>query len=239
MRFERYDRIVEHYALMWPHLVPGYVPIMSAMLDVVRVRDRKPSTVVDVGCGTGTAIAAIAPACNQDGTVTLVDGSTSMLEVAKRLVGDHTRMAVVGDFTQQEVISKVFLPDTYDLVVCSFALHHLEDADKRLVIEHLARSMQSDALLLLADEVVADRPHGWDVTARIRARFIEGNLKDGRISPTFWQLETSIPTELRLPFRPARIDDLTSWMARAGLAVSCPVSLFGSALMVGIKPPPA
>ena len=36
LSFERYDLIVEHYPAMWPMLVPGYVPICNAMLDVVR-----------------------------------------------------------------------------------------------------------------------------------------------------------------------------------------------------------
>ena len=35
MGFERYDLIAAHYPTMWPLLVPGYVPIINAMLDVI------------------------------------------------------------------------------------------------------------------------------------------------------------------------------------------------------------
>ena len=55
------------------------------------------------------------------------------------------------------------------------------------------------------------------------------------ISKEFWELETTLPAEEQLPFLPCRIDDLASAMARAGLAVSCPLVVFGSALLVGEK----
>jgi hypothetical protein len=70
---------------------------------------------------------------------------------------------------------------------------------------------------------------------RVRARIIQEHLEAGHISREFWELETSLPAEEQLPFLPSRIDDLTSTMAHAGLAVSCPLVVFGSALLVGLK----
>ncbi|MEO0815356.1 MAG: hypothetical protein AAFY60_21025, partial [Myxococcota bacterium] len=63
MRFDRYDRIVEYYPTMWPLLVPGYTAILGAMRDIVRARDTAPTALLDVGCGTGNATIAVAPAC--------------------------------------------------------------------------------------------------------------------------------------------------------------------------------
>jgi tRNA (cmo5U34)-methyltransferase len=236
MRFDRYDRIVEHYPAMWPLLVPGYLPILNAMVDVLGARGSSPKYVLDLGCGPGTATVAVAPACDAAGQVTLADGSAAMLQAARQLVQKYVHDAVLGDFTQPDVADRLFRPRIYDLVVASFALHHIADADKQRTLERVADSLVPGGLLLLADEVATDRPAGWDVVERVRARVIGNNLAGGRISPAFWAIETSLPPELHLPFRPARIDDLTSWMARAGLAVSCPVVVFGAALLLGVKP---
>ena len=236
MDFGRYDRIVQHYRAMWPLLVPGYLPILDAMLNVVLARSSRVCELLDLGCGPGSATAAVAPACDPQAQVTLVDGSAAMLQAAGTLAPTHLRFSIVGDFTRSEVAERVFTTSRYDLIVCSFALHHLTDPDKRMTVERAAAALVPGGLLLLADEVATDRPGGWDVIERVRARSIASHLAAGRIDPLFWQLETALPGNLRLPFLPARIDDLTSWMARAGLAVSCPVALFGSALLIGLRP---
>jgi SAM-dependent methyltransferase len=234
--FERYDRIVDHYPAHWPLLVPGYLPILNAMLDVVMARRARPREILDLGCGPGSATLAVASACDPVANVTLVDGSRGMLRAAESIVTTHMRSAVHGDFTTEAIADWIFVPNRYDLVLCSFALHHMPDSVKRSVLERVALTLAPGGLLLLADEVATERPAGWDVVERVRAHIIENHLASGRISPAFWQIETSLPPELRLPFTPARVDDLTSWLARGGLAVSCPVSVFGSALLIGVKP---
>jgi tRNA (cmo5U34)-methyltransferase len=234
--FERYDRIVDHYPAHWPLLVPGYLPILNAMLDVVMARRTRPREILDLGCGPGSATFAVASACDPAANVTLIDGSRAMLRAAESIVTTHVRAAVHGDFTTEAIADWVFVPNRYDLVLCSFALHHMPDPVKRSVLERVALTLAPGSLLLLADEVATERPAGWDVVERVRAHIIENHLASGRISPAFWQIETSLPPELRLPFTPARVDDLTSWLARGGLAVSCPVSIFGSALLIGVKP---
>lgn len=236
MSFERYDRIVEHYPAMWPLIVPGYLPILNAMLDVVRAASYRPAEVLDLGCGPGSATVAVASACDPDGRVTLVDGSAEMLDSAQSLVQSNVRDIVLGDFTQAATIVRVFEAGFYDLVLCSFALHHVDDESKRQTLEHVAQCLAPGGFCLVAEEIAAERPGGWELIERIRARFIDGHLQAGRISKAFWELETSLPENAQLPFVPPRIDDLTSWMAASGLAVSCPVKIFGSALMVGVKP---
>lgn len=236
MRFDRYDRIVNFYPTQWPLIIPGYVPILNAMVDIVHARNVRPRELLDVGCGPASATVAVAPACDPEGHVTLVDGSDGMLQSAQSVLSSYVRSAVHGDFTTPEIVQRAFTPATFDLVLASFALHHINDQLKRQAIENMANAMMPGGLLLLADEVVADRPLGWDVVERIRSRVMTNNLAGGRMHPTFQALETSLPQRLHLPFLPARIDDFTSWMARAGLAVACPITIFGSALLIGIKP---
>ncbi|MBI3180135.1 MAG: class I SAM-dependent methyltransferase [Deltaproteobacteria bacterium] len=236
MRTARYDRIVDHYPAMWPLLVPGYVPILDAMLEVVRARPERPRRLLDLGCGPGSATVAVAEACDPRGSVVLVDASRKMMEAAKALLGGQVRRAVIGDFTEAKIARQIFEPDSYDLALVSFALHHINDADKRAVLDGLFASLIPGGLLLLADEIAAERPAGWDVVERVRARIIEEHLHQDFITKEFWDAEVNLPEEDRLPFLPCRIDDFTSWLARSGFAVSCPVAVFGSALLVAVKP---
>jgi len=235
MHFERYDRIVEYYPSQWPLIVPGYLPILNAMLDVLQARGVLARDILDLGCGPGSATVAIAAACDPGCHVTLVDGSPGMLRAAELVAQRNVREAILGDFTLPDVRERVFGADRYDLVLASFALHHIPDHDKQQAIEAAAASLVRGGLLILADEIATDRPAGWDVVERVRARAIANHLGAGRIHPGFWALETSLSAELHLPFSPARIDDLTSWMARAGLAVGCPLVHFGAALLLGVK----
>ena len=234
MRFDRYDRIVDHYVGMWPMIVPGYVPILNAMHDVVRCLGSKPQKLLDVGCGPGSATIAVAAASHPEGGVTLIDGSKKMIRAAERILGNHVESVHHGDFTTSEV-DAAFATNAYDLVLCSFALHHHPDRTKREVIEKIGRSIKLNGLLLLADEVAVDRPAGWDIIERIRGRIVQDHVGSGRITQEFWELETSLPTELHLPFLPSKVEELTSFMARAGMAVSCPIMIFGSALLIGVK----
>lgn len=236
LSFERYDRIVDSYAEMWPLIVPGYTACLSAMLEVVRAAELRPRDILDLGCGPGSAIAAVAPACHSEARVTLVDGSQRMLDAARAVIGERCAQGICGDFRQPEVLDPITRPLAYDLVLCSFALHHWDDQDKRSIIEALARSVRPGGLLLLADEVVADAPGGWDVVGRVRARTIDSNLSAGRIPPEFVASEAALPRELRLPFKPSRVDETVSWLARSGLAVAVPFVVFGAALHLAIKP---
>ncbi len=233
--FRRYDLVVEHYAGMWPLLIPGYIPICNAMLDVVWSLPERPHDVLDLGCGPGTATVAIAPASHPEGMVTLVDGSQRMLESAKGLLGNHVRCSFLGDFTNPEIIGDACPPNRYDLILASFALHHITADEKRTVITHLGRALKPGALLMLADEIAIERPGGRDIIERIRSRIVDNHLKSGRLTQAFWQLETKLAAKHAMPFLPARVDDLTSLMASAGLAVSCPVNIFGNALLLGFK----
>lgn len=233
--FARYDRVVDHYATMWPLLVPGYISILNTMQDIVTVLSDRPRRILDLGCGPGSATIAIAPACAPDGEVTLVDGSEAMVHAAKALLQDHVHATIVGDFTEPEVLQQVMVDDHFDLIVCSFALHHTPDSKKRDLITRMGDALRPNALLLLADEIAIERPAGWDIVERIRGRIVQEHLRAGRITPAFWEIETTLPAEHHLPFLPAKVSDLTRWMTFAGLAVSCPVSLLGSSLLLGIK----
>jgi len=231
--FALYDELAPHYAQLWPYLVPGYSPVLHTMRDVVRALPEQPKDILDLGCGAGAATAAVAPACDPTGEVTLVDGSPKMLETARKSLGDHVQCTYQGDFSDPSVARDACQPNSYNLILCTFALHHIKDHQKRDLIEAMCAAVKPGGLLLLGAEITADNPAGWKLVEGIRRRYVRDYLDSEAAKPEHLELSR---TNAHLPYKPARLDDLTSWMARGGLAVSCPINVLGSALLVGLRP---
>lgn len=103
--------------------VPRFRPFLKRLLQYYDTRPG--SYVLDAGCGTGLAATMVAPRAGHNGKVLGVDLSVKMLEIAREKAhgyGFDQCEFVVGD------ISHVNAPDeTFDLILCSFALWQAPD----------------------------------------------------------------------------------------------------------------
>lgn len=124
------------------------------------------SVVVDLGAGTGQFSVAVAPVC---GRVVAVDVSPPMLarlEAKAAALGlANLEVARAGFLTYQHA------GDPADVVYTRFALHHLPDFWKVLVLRHLRSVLRPGGLLRLWDVVydfdpadAADRIDAWCAT---------------------------------------------------------------------------
>jgi ubiquinone/menaquinone biosynthesis C-methylase UbiE len=98
--------------------VPRFRPFVKKLLQLY---DTRPASVVlDAGCGTGLAATMVAPRVGHSGKILGVDGSSYMLDIARRKAqgfGFTQCEFVKGDLTKLNVND-----ETFDLVICSFAL---------------------------------------------------------------------------------------------------------------------
>ena len=202
MAFERYDHIVSHYDSMWPHLVPGYAASFQVMGEALRARGIRPNTILDVGCGTGAAVTALAPYCSPQAKVHLVDGSNLMLDAAASRFQSHLAELALGTYPHDLSQHPIFAPARYDLVVAAFALHHCDAAAQETMLTLMAQSLLPGGLLLVADEFMPEQANAWDLVAKIRGAQIHEKLSTGIITNEFMQLESSLPKEFLLPFHP-------------------------------------
>lgn len=112
----RYDRLAAVYDRRWSSYVEASV---RETLRRVEVRDGE--RILDVGCGTGTLLAAIAEH-GPPAKLTGVDLSPAMLGVARRKLGERASL-VAGEAGRLP-----FADRCLDLVLSSSALHYWWDA---------------------------------------------------------------------------------------------------------------
>lgn len=200
----------------------------------------EPYQVLELACGSGVLAGALlerSSACTVHG----LDGSDLMLATAsRRLVGYGNR------FTPRkfELSSADWRNDvpTYQAVLSSLAIHHLDDAGKAALFRDIYAMLLPGGVFLIADIL---RPAGslgsafaagaYDEIVRQQSLAIDGN------EHVFHQFERDQWNLFRYPDdpidKPSRLVDQLRWLEQAGFTE---VDVFwlraGHAIFGGVKP---
>ncbi len=194
-----WDRRVEKWH---SHVTSGEA--FGKVLDrVILLSSPKPSDAcVDLGAGTGFVATALAPLVS---SVLAVDVSAAMAAaLTKRAAEDglHNLSVEVADLKEFQLP-----PASVDLVVSSYALHHLSHHDKRVLVDRAAQWLRPGGQLVIADmmfgrgtsqrdrdilvqkvtALAAKGPGGWWRIAKNLTRYGLGVGHEHPASPEFWQ----------------------------------------------------
>jgi ubiquinone/menaquinone biosynthesis C-methylase UbiE len=104
--------------------------------------------VLDVCCGTGTLALAAKRRVGESGSVHAVDASAEMVARAR------TKSARKGLSVTFEIAAAQSLPfadATFDVVLCTLALHHLDEADRAAAIAEMRRVLEPGGRLLIVE----------------------------------------------------------------------------------------
>ena len=158
---------------------------------------------VDLGAGTGFVALALAPLVD---SVLAVDISPVM---AKSLAARAAQAGLDNVRTEVADLRTFRLPAvSADLVVSSYALHHLRDEDKRALVVEAARWLRPGGHIVVADmmfgrggtrrdrEILRHKvtalarrgPAGWWRIAKNLTRYGLGVGHEHPAAPQFWQL---------------------------------------------------
>ena len=143
--------------------------MIEIALDVLPFPQAQSLKVLDLGVGTGAfALQVLERFSNSE--VVAIDGSSSMLELAKARLAEHSGRVdyVTSDF--RAIPATLLEPDSYDLVISSYALHHLDLEDKASALKSVVSAIKTGGWLLNADLVVAESP---DIEERIQEIRVE------------------------------------------------------------------
>ena len=194
-----WDRRVEK----WHSHVTSAEAFGTVLDRLIQLSSPKPTDAcVDLGAGTGFVATALAPLVS---SVLAIDVSTAMItSLAERAAEDglHNVSAEVSDLREFQLP-----PASVDLVVSSYALHHLSHRDKRVLVARAAQWLRPGGRLVIADmmfgrgasqrdrdilhqkvtALAAKGPGGWWRIAKNLTRYGLGVGHEHPASPEFWQ----------------------------------------------------
>ena len=120
----------------------GYRNVLGTIYDTIL---RKPgAAVLDIGFGTGTLTAKL----YENGcTVYGQDFSARMLEIASDKMPDAHLYQ--GDFA--DGLAEPLRCQTYDFIIATYALHHISDEKKVVLVRELLERLNDDGMILIGD----------------------------------------------------------------------------------------
>ena len=190
----------------WDRDSAAVQPVADAVLEMLDVTPG--IRAVDLGCGTGRLAIPIA----QLGARVLA------VDVSPAMVGELARQAATLGLDSVETmaapIERLSLaPDSYDLIVSNYALHHLRDADKDRLVAAAYRWLRPGGRLVIADMMFgrgATREDREIIASKVRAMLRKG-------WPGYWRiLKNSFRFLLRVQERPLPQDGWRRLLSSAG-----------------------
>ena len=182
--------------------MPCFESFYGTAVDVIGLRESSVRRVLDLGAGTGLLSAAVLARYPQAELVAL-DGAAEMLEHARERLSGWSVTTVVADLRER-------LPDgPFDAVVSALAIHHLEDPDKRGLIERVHEALRPGGVFVNAEHVSGPSPWLGDMYRLLwREACREAGASEGEIAAAQARMETD---------RCVDVATQLEWMQAAGL----------------------
>ena len=138
--------------------------MIEISLDVLPFPDEQELKVLDLGVGTGAFSLKLLERYSNSAVVA-IDGSRSMLELARARLFEFSHQVefVASDF--RAMPAALLEPDAFDVVISSYALHHLNAVEKLSLLRSTVAAIRPGGWFLNADIVVADSA---DIERRIQ-----------------------------------------------------------------------
>jgi tRNA (cmo5U34)-methyltransferase len=138
----------ESYDSLIHRAVPRYDEMIARLLDYL---PREPQRVLELGCGTGNLSLQLAKSFPL-AELTLVDASAEMIALVRSRMDESTPASNARASYVEARFEELDLPaDSFDLVVSSISLHHVED--KAALYARIRSLMTTGGRLCFADQI--------------------------------------------------------------------------------------
>jgi ubiquinone/menaquinone biosynthesis C-methylase UbiE len=203
------QRTWDRRAGTWDHGgSPGLERVVQAVLSASGARPG--AKAVDLGCGTGSLALELA---RRGVEVTAVDISPAMVGQLREKAALAGLLGVSGVVCAIERFDVP--PESVDLVVSNYALHHLSDADKALLVRRVLGWLKPGGRLVVGDMMFGrgKSARDWEIIASKVAVL-------ARRGPQGWWrvVKNLVRFGLRLQERPVDMHTWESYLLRAGFS---------------------
>lgn len=177
---QHHDGIAREYDGYWVDRVQYSFLAMEMLEDLSGLGLEPSSSVLDLGSGTGSVTGALAGTYDR---VAAADISMGMLKVLhEKEFGSHE--------VQCSAHALPFRSASFDAVVCSKTLHHLDPGARSMTYAQVRRVLKDGGLFYIIEDAVAPGPLRAAADS-IRSRFSPGTYPSG--SPTRTGREGALP----------------------------------------------
>jgi len=218
----QFNSLSSEYDANRRRLIPAFDAFYAAGVDFLTYPGESPS-VLDIGAGTGIFTARLLDRY-PDASVTLLDFSNDMLEIARKKFAGNNRVSfILGDYSETDIGAAGF-----DIVISALSLHHLNAEDKCAFFAKLSRELRDGVEFVNADIVKHADPA---LTARFDALwtgFVRGNVGDGGFFDRF--IDSKDVDD------PSTIEEQLAWLKDFGFSQTCCVyNYYNFAVMYAMK----
>lgn len=216
-----FDRDAASYDAARRGLIPSFDGFYGAALELIDDW-RRPGAlrVLDLGAGTGL-FSALLLARHPDIELLLLDASEGMLAQARRRFSGHPAVSfIAADMAAAD------LGGPWDLVISALAIHHLEDAAKRVLFARIRRALVPGGLFVNAEQVAGATPA---LEERQHRLWLAQAERAGASAEAIAQAEERMAHD-----RCASLEDQLRWLREAGFAdVDCCFRAWRFAVLCG------
>ena len=205
-------------------LIPYYNQMLEALVRAIPFSTDKKICVLDVGCGTGT-IAQQVKTAFPNAQVHCIDIADKMLQVAQ------AKLSKVEDVTYEVVdFTHYNFNKTYDVIVSSLALHHLQSDKEQMDFWTLAYEALAPGGCMYNADVI------WGGSEHIQGLNIEQWKKFMLKSVSEEEIENTWLPRYYAEDRPVPLMKQLSWMKDIGFKhVDVIWKYYGGAVYGGLK----
>lgn len=119
----------------------NYDLILQSVYDLVEALDRKNSNILEIGVGTGNLASKF---LKNNYNIIGIDQSREMLSVAKE---KYPSLKVrLGEF-----LKIPYDNNSFDIIISTYAFHHLNEEEKCIAIEEIIRVLKDDGVIIIGD----------------------------------------------------------------------------------------
>lgn len=216
-----FNTISADYDLQRRKLIPCFDDLYNISISILEIDNPNPN-VLDIGAGTGLLSSYVIkrfPAA----TLTLIDISDGMLEVAKSRFKDYSNVRfLTGDYTKHP------FEDKYDIIVSALSIHHLPDEDKERLYKKCYMFLKDQGIFVNAEQVIGNTLVLDSLYKNEWKRFIEStDLSKDEIKAAYERMKLD---------KEATLDTQLNWLREAGFKdVDCAYKYYKFAVIMGRK----
>lgn len=188
-----------------PLLIPFYDEIYNILIDFIPFSKNEPIKILDIGCGTGTFV-KILKEVFPDSKVTGLDFSKNMIEIAKEKLDEYKNDInfLVGDFNKLNIYRQ------FDLIVSSFALHHIpSDIEKLRLYKNIFAALNTNGVFLNADIVLGSNNYIRSLYEKKWKEHVTQKLPQ-------YKIEKKILEKYQADDNPSEIFNHLKWLENSG-----------------------